>query len=93
MIKDDHEVFIDARKQEELFRSDLVGIHFFPATRTIFETQGLNGECNADITGLTEEEAVWTPSPEDTFARGTKSIACELRLSEQLRKTGPGDWT
>lgn len=29
MIKDDHVVFTHARKKEELFRSDLVGISFF----------------------------------------------------------------
>lgn len=82
MIKDDHEVFIDAREQKELFRSDLVGIHFFQQPEEFFKHKDSNGECSADITDLTEEETVWTPSPEDTFARGTKSIACELRLSE-----------
>lgn len=92
MIKDDHEVFIDTRKQEELFRSDLVGIHFFQQPEEFLKQKDSTG--NAVQTSLVRQKrrqyglpALRTPLP-----GVQKALHASSDSLSQLRETGTGDW-
>ena len=53
MIKDDHVVFIETRKKEELFRSDLVGIGLSQQLEGFLKRKDSNEECSAYIISQT----------------------------------------
>lgn len=56
LIKDDHVVFIETRKKEELFRSDLVGIGLSQQPAGFLKHKDSNEECSAYIISQTWEE-------------------------------------
>lgn len=56
LIKDNHVAFIDARKREEFFTSDLIGVSLFQQPEEFLKYKESNKECSADITDQTWKE-------------------------------------